>query len=141
MMDIGYMHPLSTLKTRVQVRKGLVEPGGTHRIAVRLAYVRREVRLMTKEARREIHHIRPAMQHLDESSLFGLPNGLAPAPTGFFGLGLGFECRSKPKPADRLGKPICRLGKPVCSLNRETGLCVFLVPVGLISQSKCIDYV
>ncbi|KAJ6503606.1 hypothetical protein C8R45DRAFT_923955 [Mycena sanguinolenta] len=57
-----------------------------------------------------------------ESSLFGLPNGLAPAPTGFFGLGLGFECGSKPKPTDRLGKPICRLGKPVCSLKRETGL-------------------
>ncbi|KAF7352008.1 hypothetical protein MVEN_01163000 [Mycena venus] len=33
-----------------------------------------------------------------ESSLFGLQNGLAPAPTGLFGLGLGFECRSKPKP-------------------------------------------
>ncbi|KAJ7826288.1 hypothetical protein B0H14DRAFT_3722619 [Mycena olivaceomarginata] len=26
----------------------------------------------------------------DESSLFGLPNGLPPAPTGLFGLGLGF---------------------------------------------------
>ncbi|KAF7378175.1 hypothetical protein MSAN_00242000 [Mycena sanguinolenta] len=52
-----------------------------------------------------------------ESDIFGLPNGLAPAPTGFFGLGLGFGCRSKPKPADRLGKPVCRLGKPVCSLS------------------------
>ncbi|KAJ6473721.1 hypothetical protein C8R45DRAFT_935837 [Mycena sanguinolenta] len=49
-----------------------------------------------------------------ESSLFGLPNGLAPAPTGFFGLGLGFGCRSKPKP----GRSAC---KPVCSLSRETG--------------------
>ena len=61
MMDIGYMHPLSMLKMRVQVRTGSAEPDGMHRIAVRLAYVRREVRLMTKEAWREIHHIRPAI--------------------------------------------------------------------------------
>ncbi|KAJ7713589.1 hypothetical protein B0H14DRAFT_2644743 [Mycena olivaceomarginata] len=61
-----------------------------------------------------------------ESALFGLPNGLAPAPTGLFGLGLGFGCRSKPK-------PVCRLGKPVCSLSRETGL--------LVSQYEWIHYV
>ncbi|KAJ6572493.1 hypothetical protein DFH09DRAFT_1079699 [Mycena vulgaris] len=47
---------------------------------------------------------------------------LAPAPTGLFGLGLGFGCRSKPKPGRSACKPVCRLGKPVCSLSRETGL-------------------
>ncbi|KAJ7785143.1 hypothetical protein DFH07DRAFT_934976 [Mycena maculata] len=78
---------------------------------------------------------------ISESDIFGLPNGLAPAQTGFFGLGLGFGCRSKPKPGRSACKPVCRLGKPVCSLSRETGLGVFLVPVGLISQSECMDYV
>ncbi|KAJ6583420.1 hypothetical protein DFH09DRAFT_1075839 [Mycena vulgaris] len=71
-----------------------------------------------------------------ESSLFGLPNGLAPAPTGLFGLGLEFGCRSKPKPGRSACKPVCRLGKPVCSLSRETGLRVFLTILGLMCQSE-----
>ncbi|KAJ6621987.1 hypothetical protein B0H10DRAFT_1945013 [Mycena sp. CBHHK59/15] len=66
-------------------------------------------------------------------SSFGLPNGLAPAPTGLFGLlfglGLGFGCRSKPKPGRSACKPVCRLGKPVCPFSRETGLGIFLVPL------------
>ncbi|KAJ7798962.1 hypothetical protein B0H14DRAFT_2617454 [Mycena olivaceomarginata] len=60
-------------------------------------------------------------------------NRLQTPPTGLFGLGLGFGCRSKPKPADRLGKPVCRLGKPVCSLSRETGLHIFLAPNALFN--------
>jgi hypothetical protein len=70
---------------------------------------------------------------LVETSLFGLPNRLAPAPTGLFGLGLGFGCRSRPKPGRSACKPVCRLGKPVCSLSRETGLWLFLVPFRLVS--------
>ncbi|KAJ6478390.1 hypothetical protein C8R45DRAFT_934162 [Mycena sanguinolenta] len=69
---------------------------------------------------------RPRLLGQDESDIFGLPNGLAPAPTGLFGLGLGFGCRSKPKPGRSACKPVCRLGKPVCSLSRETGLRVLL---------------
>jgi hypothetical protein len=72
-----------------------------------------------------------------ESSLFGLPNGLAPAPTGLFGLGLGFGCRSKPKPGRSACKPVCRLGKPVCSLSRETGLRVLLVTNALLNWFEC----
>ncbi|KAJ7728301.1 hypothetical protein DFH07DRAFT_782265 [Mycena maculata] len=69
--------------------------------------------------------------HARESDIFGLANGLAPAQTGFFGLGLGFEWRSKPKP----GISAC---KPVCSLSRETGLRISLVPHVLFNQSECI---
>ncbi|KAJ7746104.1 hypothetical protein DFH07DRAFT_776407 [Mycena maculata] len=71
-----------------------------------------------------------------ESDIFGLQNGLAPAQTGFFGLGLGFWCSAKPKPGISACKPVCRLGKPVCSLSRETGLRIFLVPCGLFNESK-----
>ncbi|KAJ7203243.1 hypothetical protein GGX14DRAFT_398830 [Mycena pura] len=42
-----------------------------------------------------------------ESDIFGLQNGLAPAQIGFFRLGLGFECRSKPKPGRSAYKPVC----------------------------------
>ncbi|KAJ7044428.1 hypothetical protein C8F04DRAFT_1174858 [Mycena alexandri] len=52
-----------------------------------------------------------------------------------------FGYRSKPKPGRSACKPVCRRGKPVCSLSRETGLCVFLVPIGLVSQFEGIDYV
>jgi hypothetical protein len=41
-----------------------------------------------------------------ESDVFGLQNGLAPAQTGFFGLGLGFWCRAKPKPGRSACKPV-----------------------------------
>ncbi|KAJ7739456.1 hypothetical protein DFH07DRAFT_943934 [Mycena maculata] len=41
-----------------------------------------------------------------ESDVFGLANELAPAQTGFFGLGLGFEWPSKPKPGISACKPV-----------------------------------
>jgi hypothetical protein len=70
-----------------------------------------------------------------ETSLFGLQNGLVPTPMGLFGLGLGFGCRSKPKP----GRSAC---KPVCSLSQETGLRVFLAPthypINLSDPTVCI---
>ncbi|KAJ6470322.1 hypothetical protein C8R45DRAFT_937232 [Mycena sanguinolenta] len=48
----------------------------------------------------------PGASSCGESDVFGLQNGLAPAPTGFFGLGLGFGCRSKPKPGRSACKPV-----------------------------------
>ncbi|KAJ7314632.1 hypothetical protein DFH08DRAFT_821292 [Mycena albidolilacea] len=41
-----------------------------------------------------------------ETSLFSLQHGLAPMPMGLFGLGLGFGCRSKPKPGRSACKPV-----------------------------------
>jgi hypothetical protein len=50
--------------------------------------------------------------------------GLCLRQRAFSDLGLGFGCKSKPKPADRLGKPICSL-----RLNQNmTQACVHFSP-------------
>ncbi|KAJ7064488.1 hypothetical protein C8F01DRAFT_1353809 [Mycena amicta] len=52
-----------------------------------------------------------------ETSLFGLPKWLAPAPNGFSWLGLGFGWPSRSKPGGSACKPTIWLGKPFWSLN------------------------
>ncbi|KAJ7719558.1 hypothetical protein DFH07DRAFT_784617 [Mycena maculata] len=75
-----------------------------------------------------------------ESDIFGLANGLAPAQTGFSGLGLDLSGDQSPSPAYRLASPFDGLASPFARFAEKTGLCVFLVPVGLVSQSECVDY-
>ena len=61
-----------------------------------------------------------------ESDIFGLPNGLAPAPTGL-DLDLGID--QSPSPANRLASPFVGLASPFAHLAEKRACTYFSSPL------------